>query len=67
MAVLDSLQIEREAVSLIRGIVVAGRDVGYDARDLRKLKGTDYGRIAFLTYDDLLFAMDALIRRVETI
>jgi|LQYC01.1.fsa_nt_gi hypothetical protein len=67
LTVLDSLQIEREAVSSIRGVVVAGRDVGYDARDLRKLKGVDYGRIAFLTYDDLLFAMDALIRRVETI
>lgn len=67
LAVLDSLKIAREAVSSIRGIVIAGRDIGYDARDLRKLKGADYGRIAFLTYDDLLFAMDVLIRRVETI
>jgi hypothetical protein len=65
LAVLDSLQIERGAVSVIRGIVIAGRDGGYDARDLRRLKGADYGRVAFLSYDDILFALDALMRRVE--
>ena len=65
LAVLDSLKIDRNAVSSVRGIVIAGRDVGYDARDLRRLKGVDYGRVAFLTYDDLVFALDALVRRVE--
>lgn len=67
LAVLDSLKIDRAEVSVIRGLVIAGRDTGYDARDLRKLKGADYGRVTFLTYDDLLFALDALIRRVEAI
>jgi len=67
LAVLDSLKIERDAVSIVRGIVIAGCDTGYDARDLRKLKGADWGRVAFLTYDDLLFALDALIRQIELI
>jgi hypothetical protein len=65
LAVLDSLHIDRDEVSAIRGVVIAGRDSGYDARDLRKLKGNDYGRISFLTYDDLLFSLDALILRFE--
>lgn len=65
LAVLDSLDIERDAVSVVRGIVIAGRDVGYDSRNLRRLKGADYGRVAFLTYDDILFALGALIRRIE--
>ena len=67
LAVLDSLHIERDDVSSVRGVVIAGRDSGYDARDLRKLKGADWGRVIFLTYDDLLFALDALIRRVEVL
>ncbi len=67
LAVLDSLNIDREAVSSVRGIVIAGRDLGYDARNLRRLKGVDYGRVAFLTYDDLVFALDGLIRRIEGI
>jgi Shedu protein SduA, C-terminal len=65
LAVLDSLEIAREEVSAIRGVVIAGRDSGYDAKDLRKLKGMDRGRITFMTYDDLLFALDALTERVE--
>jgi hypothetical protein len=67
LAVLDSLKIERDTVSIVRGIVIAGCDTGYDARDLRKLKGVDWGRVGFLTYDDLLFALDALIRQIERI
>jgi Domain of unknown function (DUF4263) len=41
LAVLDSLGIAREEVSAIRGVVIAGRDSGCDAKNLRKLKGTD--------------------------
>lgn len=67
LAVLDSLKIDRDDVSLVRGVIIAGRDSGYDARNLRKLKGADWGRVTFLTYDDLLFSLDALIRRVETL
>jgi Domain of unknown function (DUF4263) len=65
LAALDSLKIDRDEVSGIRGVVVAGRDAGYDAKDLRKLKGADRGRVTLLTYDDLIFALDALIQRVE--
>lgn len=65
LAVLDSLKIERELVSSVRGVVIAGRDIGNDAQHLRQLKGADWGRITLLTYDDLLFALDALIQRME--
>lgn len=62
LAVLDTLRIERNEVSNIRAVVVAGRDVGYDARNLRKLKGNNWGRVTLLTYDDVLFSFDTLIR-----
>jgi hypothetical protein len=65
LALLDSLGIDRDEVGIIRGVIIAGRDAGYDAKNLRKLKGADWGRSTFLTYDDVVFAMDALIRRVE--
>jgi hypothetical protein len=65
LAVLDSLKIDRSEVSTIRGVVIAGRDAGYDALHLRRLKGQDWGRITFLTYDDLLFALDSLISRLS--
>lgn len=64
LAVLDSLGVEKEQVSSVRGVVIAGRDIGYDAQQLRKLKGVDRGRISLLTYDDVLFSLDALIRRI---
>jgi hypothetical protein len=67
LAVLDSLKIDREQVSIVRGVVIAGRDIGYDAHHLRKLKGTDWGRVALLTYDDLAFALDVLIRRMDAL
>lgn len=64
LAALDAMKIERDAVSTVRGIVIAGTDRGYDAQHLRKLKGSDYANIRFLTYDDLLYSMDALIQRL---
>lgn len=64
LAVLDSLKIDRNEVSAVRGVVIAGRDQGYDALHLRRLKGQDWGRISLLTYDDLLFALDSLIARM---
>jgi hypothetical protein len=67
LAVLDSLTINRDEVSVVRGVVIAGREAGYDAKALRKLQGADWGRITFMTYDDLLFALDALIRKVESL
>ena len=67
LAVLDTLNIDRDLVSSIRGVVIAGRDLGYDAQHLRRLKGTDWGRVTFLTYDDLLFGLGALLRRMRNL
>jgi len=65
LAVLDSLKIDREQVSAIRGVVIAGRDAGYDKRHLHKMKGVNYGEnIDFFTYDDLGAALDTLIRQI---
>ena len=61
LAILHDLSIEPKDVNVIRGVVIAGRDVGYDAYKLRKFKGVDRGKVKFLTYDDLLFSLDALI------
>lgn len=65
VSILDGLSIDRHEVSSLKGVVIAGRDVGYDARELRKFKSKDFGGIIFLTYDDLLFSLDALISNFE--
>lgn len=65
LATLEAMKIDRNDVSIVRGVVIAGRDSGYDAQQLRKLKGSDWGNIRFLTYDDILFSLDALIRRLD--
>lgn len=65
LAVLDSLKIERNQVSNVKGLVIAGRDHPYRQEDLRRLKGVDRGRVALRTYDDLLANLKALIRRME--
>jgi len=67
LAVLDSLGIARETVSQVRGVVIAGRDKGYDAEHLRRLKGVDRGRITLLTYDDLAFGLLSLARKVTAL
>jgi len=64
LAVLDSIGIEKDEVSSVRGVVIAGRDSSYDEKHIRKLKAIDLGKISFLTYDDLLFALDILIRKM---
>jgi hypothetical protein len=61
LAVLDdSLHIPREMVSTLRGVVIAGRDLGNDASHLRGLKSRYRAEIKFLTYDDLAAALAAL-------
>jgi hypothetical protein len=67
LAVLASLKIAPDAVGKIRGLVVAGRDAGYDAEHLRILKGAERGPISFLTYDDLAQGLSTLIRRMTTL
>jgi Domain of unknown function (DUF4263) len=65
LAVLDCLGIKSDDVGAIRGVVIAGRDAGYDALHLRRLKAEDRGRLSFYTYDDLLFALVALLQRIH--
>jgi Domain of unknown function (DUF4263) len=61
LAVLDdSLHVPREMVGTVRGVVIAGRDLGNDASYLRSLKARYRGDIKFLTYDDLAAALAAL-------
>jgi hypothetical protein len=60
LAILDTLNVDRDMVSTCRGMVIAGRDRGQDAAHLKRLKGTDRGRVLFLTFDDLLFRVGAL-------
>lgn len=63
-AMLDSLQVPREAVGKVREVVIAGRDAGNDANHLRRLKGSDQGRVTFLTYDDLAAGLAALVQNM---
>ena len=63
-AVLKCLNLQPEEVSTIRGVVILGRDRDYRGDHLRKLKWTDFGRIAFFTYDDLLRSLVNLTRMV---
>jgi hypothetical protein len=64
LAILDTLNVDRDMVSTVRGVVIAGRDKGQDAAHLKRLKGTDRGRVSFLTFDDLLFSVGALARDI---
>jgi hypothetical protein len=64
-AVLYCIRIDPKQVGAVQAVIIAGRDTDYDQEALRKLKGADLGRTKFMTYDDLLAGLDALIRTVE--
>jgi hypothetical protein len=64
LAVLSALEIASSMVSKVRGVVIAGRDAGNDASHLRRLKGSDLGRVTLLTYDDLIAALATLAQRL---
>ena len=64
-AVLKCIDEDLDDVTVIRGVVIAGRDNGYEPEHLRKLKRTDFGRISFMTYDDLLRNLSSLIETVS--
>ena len=66
-AILADLNIDKENVSQIKGVVIAGIDSGYDAGHLRKLKGGDWGKISFLTYDDLISSLQLLTKNVHSL
>lgn len=64
LALLDGLNVPRDMVGKIRGVVIAGRDAGNDAGHLRRLKGADLGRVSLFAYDDILAGLAALAQRI---
>jgi hypothetical protein len=64
-AFVSCIGAEPKEVGAVKGVIIAGRDVGYDPDHLRKLKGADFGRVKFMTYDDLSAAFDALLRALD--
>ena len=67
LAVLECLKVDSSEVGAIKGAVIAGRDIGYDAHHLRNLKSNDYGPVSLHTYDDLLFALRTLISKIRSL
>lgn len=65
IACLTEMKIEPNSVGNIRGVVIAGRDAGYDNAHLRQLKSVFSGRISVLTYDDLLGSLTTLISQID--
>jgi len=63
LAVLAALGLNE--VSSIRGVVIAGRDGSYEREHLRRLKGFDRGRVAFLTFDDMAASLASLADRFK--
>jgi len=66
-ACLEMMSIKPDVVSRIKGVVIIGREEGYDKSQIRKLKGTDFGEVLFYSYDDLLDSLASLIREIESI
>ncbi len=64
-AVLDCLDLGDREVTRVRGLVIAGRDGGYDAEKLRRFKWQDRGAIDCMTYDDLLSIFATLNREMK--
>jgi antiviral defense system Shedu protein SduA len=65
LACLTEMNIEPSFVGNIRGVVIGGRDTGYDPANLRQLKSVFSGRISVLTYDDLLGSLSTLIDQID--
>lgn len=61
IAVLNELGIESKGINRIRGVAIVGREHGYDAQQLRKLKVSSANDIDLLTFDDVLGSIDSLI------
>ncbi len=66
-AVLECLDFRDREVTRVRGLVIAGRDQGYDSEKLRRFKWQDRGAIDCMTYDDLLSILAALNREMKAI
>jgi len=66
-AVLECLDLRDREVTRVRGLVIAGRDQGYDSEKLRRFKWQDRGVIDCMTYDDLLSILATLNREMKAI
>jgi hypothetical protein len=64
IAVLESIGIKKEDIDNIKGVVIAGRSINYEKHQLKKIKSKQWSNIDFLTYDDLLGAMQSLINNL---
>jgi hypothetical protein len=67
LSCLASLHIEPALVGPIRGVVIAGRDKGYNPDHLRRLKTTLSGQVSLLTYDDLSASLATLAREMHRV
>ena len=65
LAVLDCLDIGTSEVSKVRGVVIMGREHGYEEKHLLKLKWKDFGKVELLTYDDLLRNLGGLAQNIN--
>lgn len=61
ITVLNELDIDTNEINKIRGVAIVGRELGYEAQMVRKLKMSFGGEVDLLTYDDILGSMDAII------
>lgn len=66
-AVLECLDLRDREVTRVRGLVIAGRDEGYDTEKLRRFKWQDRGAIDCMTYEDLLSIFSTLNREMKAI
>lgn len=66
-AVLHDFGLELSAVTNIKGVVIVGRDKGYDPKHLRKLKCYDFADVEFFTYDDLVNSLVSLVRGMKSL
>ena len=64
-AVLRGMDLISSDVSKIRGIIIMGRNKGYDEEHFRKFNWIDFGKVDFYTYDDLLNSLIILIRNMR--
>jgi hypothetical protein len=66
-SVLKCIGLKSEDINKIRGVVILGRDQGYDLEKLRKLKGHHLGEVEFYTYDDIISTLTNLIRQMRNL
>jgi hypothetical protein len=64
-AVLRGMDLVPSDVSKIRGIIIMGRNKGYNEEHFRKFKWIDFGKVDFYTYDDLVNSLVILTRNMR--